>query len=142
MAACWIGSTRCCSRPRRITFTCRLDVKRVAILGSTGSIGRSALAVVDAHPARLKVVSLAAGENAALLAEQVRRYQPETVAMAAGDGVDRMKAAYGSTLPAVGTGTAGLIAVATHPPADIVICASAGPPRPASAMPPIADGTT
>jgi len=101
-------------------------VKRVAILGSTGSIGRSALAVVDAHPARLKVVSLAAGENAALLAEQVRRYQPETVAMAAGDGVDRLKAACGSNLPAVGTGTAGLIAVATHPAADIVICASAG----------------
>jgi 1-deoxy-D-xylulose-5-phosphate reductoisomerase len=101
-------------------------VKRVAILGSTGSIGRSALAVVDAHPARLAVVALAAGENAALLAEQVARYQPEVVAMAAGDGIDRLKAACGSRLPAVGTGTDGLIAVATHPSADIVICASAG----------------
>ena len=101
-------------------------MKRVAILGSTGSIGRSTLAVVDAHPERLKVVSLAAGENASLLAEQVERYCPEVVAMAAGDGIDRLKAACGPRLPAVGTGTEGLVAVATHPSVDIVICASAG----------------
>ena len=101
-------------------------MKRLAILGSTGSIGRSALAVVDSHPGRLKVVSLAAGENAELLAEQVRRYQPEIVAMAGGEAVDRLKAASGSQLPEVGTGADGLIAVATHPSADIVICASAG----------------
>ena len=40
-------------------------VKRIAILGSTGSIGRSALAVVDAHADRLQVIALAAGENVA-----------------------------------------------------------------------------
>src|SRR5687767_5231978 len=101
-------------------------MKKVAILGSTGSIGRSALAVVDAHPTRLKVVSLAAGENASLLAEQVRRYCPDIVAMAAGEGIERLKSVCGPNLPAVGTGAEGLIAVATHPSADIVICASAG----------------
>src|SRR5688572_1606393 len=126
MAACWIGSTRSCLPPRPFTGTCRPDVKRVAILGSTGSIGRSALAVVDAHPTRLKVVALAAGENASLLAEQVRRYCPDVVAMAAGEGIDRLKAVCGPNLPALGTGAEGLIAVATHPSADIVICASAG----------------
>jgi 1-deoxy-D-xylulose-5-phosphate reductoisomerase len=103
-----------------------MTVKGVAILGSTGSIGRSALAVVDAHPTRLKVVSLAAGENASLLADQVRRYCPDVVAMAGGEGIDRLKAACGPNLPAVGTGTEGLIAVATYRSADIVICASAG----------------
>jgi 1-deoxy-D-xylulose-5-phosphate reductoisomerase len=103
-----------------------VSVKRVAILGSTGSIGRSALAVIDAHPTRLKAVSLAAGENASLLADQVQRYCPEVVAMAGGEGIDRLKAACGPNLPAVATGTEGLIAVATHPSADIVICASAG----------------
>ena len=51
-------------------------MKHLAILGSTGSIGRSALAVVDAHPERLRVVALAAGDNAGLLAEQVARYRP------------------------------------------------------------------
>ncbi len=101
-------------------------MKRIAILGSTGSIGRSALAVVDAHPARLSVVGLAAGDNAERLAEQVTRYRPEIVAMASGDGVDRLRAAV-SVLPAmVASGPAGLIAVATHPAVDIVICASSG----------------
>jgi 1-deoxy-D-xylulose-5-phosphate reductoisomerase len=102
-------------------------VKHLAILGSTGSIGRSALSVVDAHPSRLKVVSLAAGENVALLAEQVERYGPETVAMATPDAVDRFRAACASRPPrAIASGAEGLIAVATHPSADIVVCASAG----------------
>ena len=54
-------------------------MKRLAILGSTGSIGRSALAVVAAHPERVRVVALAAGENAAVLAEQVVRFAPAFV---------------------------------------------------------------
>ena len=102
-------------------------MKRLAILGSTGSIGRSALAVVDAHPTRLAVVALAAGDNDARLAKQVQRYQPEVVAMATGEGVDRLRAACGATRPPRMTaGAEGLIAVATHPSVDIVICASAG----------------
>jgi 1-deoxy-D-xylulose-5-phosphate reductoisomerase len=102
-------------------------VKRLAILGSTGSIGRSALAVVDAHPSRLKVVALAAGDNAPLLAEQVRHYQPEVVAMATGEGVDRLRAACGADARVTMNGGAGgLRAVATHPSVDIVICASSG----------------
>jgi 1-deoxy-D-xylulose-5-phosphate reductoisomerase len=102
-------------------------VKHVAILGSTGSIGRSALAVVDAHPARLKVVALAAGDNAGLLAEQVAQYRPDVVAMATPEAVDRLTASCGTAVPRhVGAGTAGLVAVATHPAVNIVICASAG----------------
>jgi 1-deoxy-D-xylulose-5-phosphate reductoisomerase len=102
-------------------------VKRLAILGSTGSIGRSALAVVDAHPDRLKVVALAAGDNAPLLAEQVRRYAPDVVAMASSEGVDRLRAACGADVRVTMTGGAGgLVAVATHPSVDIVICASSG----------------
>jgi 1-deoxy-D-xylulose-5-phosphate reductoisomerase len=100
-------------------------VKRLAILGSTGSIGRSALAVVDAHPDKLQVVSLAAGDNDARLAEQIEKYRPDAVAMASGDAVDRLRAS-GVRLPIVGTGVAGLIAVATHPDVDIVLCASSG----------------
>ena len=100
-------------------------MKRLAILGSTGSIGTSALAVVDAHPDKLQVVSLAAGDNDALLAEQVEKYHPDVVAMATGDAVDRLRAS-GVRLPIVGTATPGLIAVATHPAVDIVICASSG----------------
>jgi 1-deoxy-D-xylulose-5-phosphate reductoisomerase len=101
-------------------------VKRLAILGSTGSIGRSALAVVDAHPERLAVVALAAGDNDALLAAQVQRYRPDVVAMATGQGIDRLRAACGATPPVMVQGKEGLIAVATHPSVDIVLCASAG----------------
>ena len=102
-------------------------MKRLAILGSTGSIGRSALAVVDAHPTRLRVVALAAGDNAPLLAEQVGRYRPDLVAMATSEGVDRLRAACGSDVHALMTGgSEGLIAVATHPSVDVVICASSG----------------
>jgi len=83
-------------------------LKNVAILGSTGSIGQSALDVVRAHPDRLKVVALAAGSSAERLREQAREF--------------------GVTVTALGadTGSAGLIDVATHPDADIVICASSG----------------
>ncbi|HEY9464492.1 MAG TPA: 1-deoxy-D-xylulose-5-phosphate reductoisomerase [Vicinamibacterales bacterium] len=102
-------------------------MKRLAILGSTGSIGRSALAVVDAHPERLKVVALAAGDNAPVLAEQVRRYAPEIVAMATSEGIDRLRAGCGANARLTMTGGAeGLLAVATHPSVDIVICASSG----------------
>ncbi len=101
-------------------------MKRLAILGSTGSIGRSALAVVDAHPSRLKVVGLAAGDNAALLAEQVGRYCPEIAAMATGGAIDRLRAACDRPVAIAPSGREGLVAVATHPDADVVLCASAG----------------
>ena len=101
-------------------------MKNLAILGSTGSIGRSALAVVDAHPSRLRVVGLAAGDNAALLGEQIARYRPEIAAMATVDGVDRLRASSAGETPILAGGPEGLLAVATHPSVDIVICASAG----------------
>jgi 1-deoxy-D-xylulose-5-phosphate reductoisomerase len=101
--------------------------KRIAILGSTGSIGTSALAVVDAHPDRVEVVGLAAGGNASLFAAQVQRYRPRAVAMATGAAMDALRAALDSALPAChGAGSEGLIAVATHPDVDVVLCASSG----------------
>ena len=91
-------------------------MKNLAILGSTGSIGRSALAVVDAHPGRLRVVGLAAGDNAELLAEQVGRYSPEIVAMASDEAVGRLRAsAREATRPVTAAGPEALVAVATHP---------------------------
>jgi 1-deoxy-D-xylulose-5-phosphate reductoisomerase len=100
-------------------------VRTLAILGSTGSIGRSALAVVDAHPTRLRVAALAAGDNAARLAEQAARYRPAMVALASGEAADRFRAAGGDAGTLV-CGPEGLVAVATHPDVDVVLCASAG----------------
>src|SRR5437762_2945665 len=102
-------------------------MKRIAILGSTGSIGRSALAVVDAHADRLQVVGLAAGENAELLASQVDRYRPAIAAMASGEAIDRLtRIGSARHVTLGGTGRDGLVAVASHPDVDLVLCASAG----------------
>ena len=101
-------------------------MKNLAILGSTGSIGRSALAVVDAHPSRLRLVALAAGDNAALLAEQCRRYRPTLAALATPAAVDRLRAACPDQDLRLEAGPEGLSAVATHPDVDIVLCASSG----------------
>jgi 1-deoxy-D-xylulose-5-phosphate reductoisomerase len=103
-------------------------MKRVAILGSTGSIGTSALAVVDAHPDRLQVVALAAGENVRSFVDQVARYRPDTIAMSTPAAVAEVASALGSVPRprTIACGTEGLIAAATHPDADVVLFASAG----------------
>jgi 1-deoxy-D-xylulose-5-phosphate reductoisomerase len=101
-------------------------VKRIAILGSTGSIGRSALSVVDAHPDRLQIVGLTAGENAEVFAAQIARYRPAVVAMSTSAAVDRLGGASATSAKMAGTGREGLVAVASHPDADLVLCASAG----------------
>jgi 1-deoxy-D-xylulose-5-phosphate reductoisomerase len=102
-------------------------MKRIAILGSTGSIGTSALAVVDAHADRLQVVGLAAGENAERLAAQIARYRPRIAAMATGAAIDRLKQTGSADGVRIGgSGRDGLVAVASHPDADIVLCASSG----------------
>jgi 1-deoxy-D-xylulose-5-phosphate reductoisomerase len=100
-------------------------MKRIAILGSTGSIGTSALAVVDTHPDRLQVVALAAGNNVPVFASQVRKYAPSAVALASEQGLQALRRV--TDVPATSAcGAEGLVAVATHPDADVVLCASSG----------------
>ncbi len=102
-------------------------MKRISILGSTGSIGCSALAVVAAHADRLQVIGLAAGQNVSLFGEQVRRFRPRLAAMASAAGLDEARAAiHEAGAAAAGHGTDGLVAVATHPDVDMVLCASSG----------------
>ena len=99
-------------------------MKRIAIVGSTGSIGTSALSVVDAHPDRLQVVGLAAGRNIAALAGQVRRYCPAVIAIGDAAAVPDLSDACPGIR--VGGGMAGLIELATHPEVDVLLCASSG----------------
>ncbi len=103
---------------------------RVAILGSTGSIGQSALAVVAAHPDRLRVVALAAGENIARFVEQAAAFTPDAMAMStpralADAGAELQRRGLAAPATAL-SGAEGLIAVATHPAADVVLFASSG----------------
>ena len=103
-------------------------MKGVAILGSTGSIGRSALSVVATHADQLRVVSLAGGENAALLAEQVRTFGPDVVAVATPAARDDLRTRLNGAGPSspIGVGHDGLVAAATHPGVDVVLCATSG----------------
>ena len=102
---------------------------RVAILGSTGSIGQSALAVVAAHPDRLRVVAMAAGENVPRFVDQVCDVRPEAIAMASAatlaDAAGQLRVR-GCPARSAGSGAEGLVAVATHPEADVVLFASSG----------------
>jgi len=104
-------------------------MKRIAILGSTGSIGRSTLSVVESYPERFELVSLAAGRNVDAAFEQARRWKPRVVSMAreadAEDLRTRLRAA-GSTDIEVTHGSAGAVRVATHPDADFVVSAIVG----------------
>ena len=101
--------------------------RRIAILGSTGSIGRSALSVVEAHADRLEVIGLAAGSNASLLAHQIATARPRVAAMSTAHGIDGLRAHLGGgAAPRLVAGAEGLVAVATHPDVDILLCASSG----------------
>jgi len=84
--------------------------KRVAILGSTGSIGRQALDVIGRHPERFEVVGLAAGRNVDLLAEQVARFAPRVIATAADGPAGLMRVALESEPQIVLAATDGAVA--------------------------------
>src|SRR5581483_5932371 len=104
-------------------------MKRLAILGSTGSIGRSTLSVVEAHPERFSVMSLAAGANVEAAAEQVKRWRPRVVSMATEQAAEQLarKVKQGDAAETeVVYGPAGSVRVATHPEADFVVSAIVG----------------
>jgi len=100
--------------------------KRLAILGSTGSIGASTLNVVDAHPDRFEVVALAAGDNMERLAQQVRRYRPKLVSARTADGAARLAQLLDHQGPEILSGDEGIGRVAEHPDAELVVAAVVG----------------
>jgi 1-deoxy-D-xylulose-5-phosphate reductoisomerase len=102
-------------------------MKRLAILGSTGSIGRSTLAVVAEHPAEFGVAALAAGKNVALLAEQIRQFQPALVSVQDEAAAARLRELVGQNPgPEIFAGRSGALAVATAPGVDLVVSAMVG----------------
>jgi len=102
-------------------------MKRIALLGSTGSIGSSSLRVIESHPDAYHVVALAAGKNTDLLAEQVRKFRPLEVAVLGDREAERLKANLdGAEKTRIVTGTEGLIRVGTLEEVDTVISAITG----------------
>jgi len=110
------------SSPRSAEAVGAAQPRRVALLGSTGSIGRQAVDVLAGDPA-FQVVALAGGRNAALLAEQAHRLRPAAVVLAAPD------ASLAAALPSgtvVDFGEAALVGLATRDDVDLVVVGTGG----------------
>lgn len=106
-------------------------MRRISILGSTGSIGRSTLGVVDAFPEELRVVGLSAGANIDLLAEQIERYRPELVSVRTAKNAAALRGRIKGV--EIVHGADGASAVASLGSADAVIAAIVG----AAGIPPV-----
>ena len=104
-------------------------MKKIAILGSTGSIGHSTLSVVDSYPEKFQVVSLAAGSNLDDVFEQARRYAPKVVSVATEENANRLRVRLAEARLGhieVVHGTEGAVKVSTHPDVNFVVSAIVG----------------
>jgi len=105
-------------------------MKTLAILGSTGSIGRQTLNVLEALPEEFRISALAAGNNLDELLGQIERHRPEVVSVATAALADelarRLREKNVTPLPAIHHGAEGMLAVATHAGAEIVLSAAVG----------------
>ncbi|MCP4230895.1 MAG: 1-deoxy-D-xylulose-5-phosphate reductoisomerase [bacterium] len=100
--------------------------KNIAILGSTGSIGRNTLDVIRSAPGEYNIVALAAGTNAELLAEQAREFAPNVVALRNEKKADEVEGLLGDGGIAVLSGEQGLNEAAKLPDVDLVVAAMVG----------------
>jgi 1-deoxy-D-xylulose-5-phosphate reductoisomerase len=106
------------------------NFKKLSILGSTGSIGRQCLSVVEANAERFGIVALAAGSNLDELTKQIKRHRPEVVSVADSGKTDelarRLRNDGISPVPSIQHGREGMLSVGTHAAADIVVSAAVG----------------
>jgi 1-deoxy-D-xylulose-5-phosphate reductoisomerase len=101
-------------------------LKNIAILGSTGSIGRSTLSVVEKFPDRFKVVALAAGNNVDLLEKQVRQFKPAIVSISGERSAMVLRAKCADLNVRIFSGVEGMIQVAAANDAEMTVSAIVG----------------
>ncbi|MDD2624212.1 MAG: 1-deoxy-D-xylulose-5-phosphate reductoisomerase [Candidatus Riflebacteria bacterium] len=101
-------------------------IKNIALLGSTGSIGRNTLEIVRKYPDKLKIKSLTAGSNWQLLAEQALEFKPEFVALASTKNETELKGALSHTNIKIGIGENALIEAVSLKNVDTVLAAIVG----------------
>lgn len=100
-------------------------MKKVVLLGSTGSIGTSTVKVVEDLPQHIRLIGLAGGTNTKLLAEQTRKHKPEAISISDPAAAVELRAEFGNIVQ-VHSGAEGLLTLATHTDADIVLIAIVG----------------
>ena len=101
-------------------------MKSIVILGSTGSIGTNTLDIVERFPGEFRVVGLTAGHNDERLAEQVRRFRPQAVAMSTEAAAVRLRQRCSGLPTDIMSGQEGLAKVASLPDAELVVSAIVG----------------
>jgi 1-deoxy-D-xylulose-5-phosphate reductoisomerase len=104
-------------------------MKVLSILGSTGSIGRQTLNVVESLPEQFRIAALAAGNNLDELSGQIERHRPEVVSVADATRADQLAQRLREKnlpLPSIHHGREGMLAAATHPSAELVLSAAVG----------------
>lgn len=101
-------------------------MKKLSILGSTGSIGVNALDIVAQYPDKFQVVALAGGVNLEKMEEQILRFHPELVSLMDPESARRLQESLPGKTTRFLSGMEGLVAVATHPEAEMVLSALAG----------------
>jgi 1-deoxy-D-xylulose-5-phosphate reductoisomerase len=103
-----------------------MNTKKISILGSTGSIGRQTLQVVDMFPGEFEVVGLSAGSNLDLLVEQVHKYKPAVVSIMDQTRFLELRQALSGLRLEILCGEEGLTRVASYPTADVLVTAVSG----------------
>ena len=101
-------------------------MKRISILGSTGSIGVSTLDVVGAHPGEFTITALAGGRNIALLKQQIERFHPHLVAVIDETHARDLRTLLGAATPGILSGTEGYREAAAIEGTDMVVSAMVG----------------
>jgi 1-deoxy-D-xylulose-5-phosphate reductoisomerase len=106
----------------------RIFVKAITLLGSTGSIGTQTLDILEHHPDQFRLVGIAAGNNVELLAQQVRQFKPEIVAICNAEKVGELKAALADVdpQPQILAGDDGVVEVARYGDAEAVVTGIVG----------------
>jgi len=102
------------------------DMKRVAVLGSTGSIGTSTLEVIARHPGRLRLVGISAHSRIEILQRQIASHRPEVAAVVEEQGAETLRRIAGRRVEVL-QGAEGLVRLATHPAVDVVVVGTTGP---------------
>jgi 1-deoxy-D-xylulose-5-phosphate reductoisomerase len=106
-----------------------LLMRRIAILGSTGSIGRSTLSLIESYPERFQLMAIAVGKNLDAAFEQARRWKPQLISVASQSDAEILESRLQSAdlgKVEVAHGSAGAVRVATHPEVDFVVSAIVG----------------
>jgi len=101
-------------------------MKRITILGSTGSIGRKALEIVSNYRSRFKVVALTAGKNIDLIEEQIKSFSPEVVAVADEAAARELRSRMGGHVPSILSGHEGVAEAASYKGSEFVLSAIIG----------------